>query len=193
VWQPHRAAVLGAGTIGLLTALLLRLRDVDVVLTSLESPNSLNAKLIEEIGARYVDANALSLKQASAKFGPFDLILEATGFSPLVFEAMEVLNKNGVLAMLSITGGDRTSEIPSDKINQSFVLGNKLAFGSVNANHGHFEQGSKDLAHAEAQYPGWLSKLLTHPVKGLENYKELIRKLTDAKEAIKVFCEVATP
>ena len=47
------------------------------------------------------------------------------------------------------------------------------------------------MAQAEAEYPGWLSRLLTHPVKGLENYSELLDKLTTAKGAIKVFCEVA--
>jgi glucose 1-dehydrogenase len=48
-----------------------------------------------------------------------------------------------------------------------------------------------DLATAELHHPGWLSKLLTHPVKGLENYAEMIRLLTEAKSAIKVHCEVA--
>jgi hypothetical protein len=38
---------------------------------------------------------------------------------------------------------------------------------------------------------GWLSRLLTHPVKGLENYRELIDTLTTARGAIKVYCEVA--
>jgi hypothetical protein len=49
----------------------------------------------------------------------------------------------------------------------------------------------KDLSTAELQYPGWLRKLLTHPVKGLENYSEMTRLLTEAKGAIKVYCEVA--
>ena len=44
---------------------------------------------------------------------------------------------------------------------------------------------------AELQYPGWLSKLLTHPVKGLENYQEMMRLLTEEKSAIKVFVNVA--
>jgi len=38
---------------------------------------------------------------------------------------------------------------------------------------------------------GWLGKLLTHPVKGLENYQQLMQTLTEAKGAIKVYCEVA--
>jgi len=32
---------------------------------------------------------------------------------------------------------------------------------------------------------------LTHPVKGLENYQELLNTLTQGKDVIKVFCEVA--
>jgi Threonine dehydrogenase and related Zn-dependent dehydrogenases len=80
-------------------------------------PPYLNSKLIEELGARYVSTKELSLTDASAKYGPFDLILEGTGYSPLVFEAMNVLAKNGVLAMVSVTGGARQLEVPSDKIN----------------------------------------------------------------------------
>src|SRR5262249_32815409 len=112
-------------------------------------------------------------------------------YSPLVFEAMNVLAKNGVLAMVSVTGGSRQIEVPADKINLGFVLGNKVAFGSVNANREYFESGVKDLSTAELQYPGWLKKLLTHMVKGLENYAEMIRLLTETKGAIKVYCEVA--
>ena len=47
------------------------------------------------------------------------------------------------------------------------------------------------MAEAEAEYPNWLSRLLTHPVQGLENYEELFQKLTTASGAIKVFCNVA--
>ena len=105
--------------------------------------------------------------------------------------AMSVLANNGVLAMVSVTGGARQIEIPADKINLGFVLGNKVAFGSVNANREYFETGVKDLSTAELQYPGWLKKLLTHEVRGLENYSEMIRLLTETKGAIKVYCSVA--
>lgn len=191
VWRPKRAAVLGAGTLGLLGTLALRLRGLDVTTFGLTRPPYLNAQLIEQIGARYLSTQDLSLAHASPTFGPFDIILEGTGYSPLVFEAMEVLAKNGVLMMVSVTAGDRKIEIPADRINLGFVLGNKVAVGSVNANREYFEMGVKDLSTAELQYPGWLARLLTHPVRGLENYKELMRILTEAKEAIKVYCEVA--
>jgi threonine dehydrogenase-like Zn-dependent dehydrogenase len=191
IWKPKRAAVLGAGTLGLLATLVLRLKGLDVTTFGNTMPRFLNSCLIEELGACYVSTKETSLTDASAKYGPFDLILEGTGYSPLVFEAMNVLAKNGVLAMVSVTGGSRQLEVPADKINLGFVLGNKVAFGSVNGNREYFESGVKDLATAELQYPCWLNKLLTHPVKGLENYTEMIRLLTEAKGAIKVYCEVA--
>jgi threonine dehydrogenase-like Zn-dependent dehydrogenase len=118
-------------------------------------------------------------------------MFEATGFSPIVFESLQALGKNGVLVLSSVTGGDRKVEVPADRINLEFVLGNKVMVGTVNANREYFEMGARDLAHAEALYAGWLRRLLTHPVKGLENYAELFSKLTTAKGAIKVLCEVA--
>jgi glucose 1-dehydrogenase len=191
VWRPRRAAVMGSGTLGLLATLVLRLRSLDVTTFGNAMPPTLNSSLIEELGARYISTKALSLTDASSKYGPFDFILEGTGYSPLVFEAMSVLAKNGVLAMVSVTGGSRQIEIPADKINLDFVLGNKVAFSSVNANREYFESGVKDLSTAELQWPGWLKKLLTHEVKGLENYAEMIRLLTETKGAIKVYCSVA--
>ena len=129
--------------------------------------------------------------EGAKRYGPFDLIFEATGFSPIVFEGMQALGKNGVLILSSVTGGDRKIEVPADRINLEFVLGNKVMVGTVNANREYFEMGVRDLAQAEAQYPGWLSRLLTHPVKGLDNYEVLFDHLTSGKGAIKVYCEVA--
>ena len=128
---------------------------------------------------------------SGSQCGPFDLMFEATGFSPLAFEAMEVLGKNGVLVISSITGGTRKIEIRADSINLSFVLGNKVMVGTVNASRYDYESALKDLALAETYYPGWLPRLLTHPVKGLHNYEEAFRKLTDEDRPIKVFVEVA--
>jgi threonine dehydrogenase-like Zn-dependent dehydrogenase len=191
VWRPRRAAVLGSGTLGLIASLLLRLRGLDVVTFGKTPAPYRNSTLLEELGVRYISTDQMSLRQASQQYGPFDIILEGTGYSPLVFEAMEVLAKNGVLVMVSITGGERKVEIPADRINQGFVLGNKVAVGSVNANREYFEMGAKDLSQAELQFPGWLAKLLTHPVKGLENYQQMMKTLTEARDAIKVFVEVA--
>jgi len=191
VWRPRRAAVIGAGTIGLLATLAFRLRGLDVVTFARTPRPYLNSSLIEEIGAGYESTSNQPVSEFAKKYGQFDIIFEGTGFSPMVFEGMLALAKNGVLVLSSVTGGDKKIEVPADRINLEFVLGNKVMVGTVNANREYFEMGVKDLAQAELQFPGWLEKLLTHPVKGLENYKDLFEKLTNSKGAIKVFCEVA--
>jgi threonine dehydrogenase-like Zn-dependent dehydrogenase len=189
VWRPRRAAVLGSGTIGLLATLALRLRGLEVVCYSLPRGPYLNSELIEELGGTFVSSQDMSLSDAAERHGPFDLMFEATGFSPLVFEAAAALGKNGVLVLASVTGGDRKAEVPADRINQGFVLGNKVMVGTVNASREDFERGVTDLIKAEAIYPGWLGKLLTTPVRGLDRYEEMIEHLEQA-DGIKVYVEV---
>jgi threonine dehydrogenase-like Zn-dependent dehydrogenase len=190
VWQPRRAAVLGAGTIGLLACMVLRNRGLEVTTFGLDEAPYLNSDLVEALGATYISTKQQSLAQNAAQDGGYDLVFEATGYSPIVFDAMcHLVAKNGILILSSVTGGMRRSEVPSDAINLDFVLGNKVMFGTVNANREHFEAGVRDLAVAEAQYPGWLSRLLTHRVPGLDHYDEALAAL-GTPGAIKVFVEI---
>jgi len=191
VWQPRKAAVLGTGTIGILATLILRLRGIDVTAFGRTPKPYLNSDLVEALGARYISTEDTSLRDAASVYGPFDLMYEATGFAPIVFEAMGALGKNGVLVLASVTGGNQMVEVPAAKINLEFVLGNKVMVGTVNGNREYFEAAVRDLAMAEAQYPGWTARLLTHPVRGLDSYRELIDTLTSGKNVIKAFCEIA--
>jgi threonine dehydrogenase-like Zn-dependent dehydrogenase len=191
VWRPQRAAVVGAGPLGLLAALALRLRGLEVTTLARTEPPTLSSELVESIGARYLSTRQTPLLQAAGQFGPFDIVFEATGVSSVAFEAMEALGRNGVLMLTGISGGNRTVEVPGDHILLGFVLGNKVAVGSVNANRVYFERGIMDMALAEQDYPGWLKRLLTHPVQGLDNYAEMMRLLTEEKDAIKVYVEVS--
>jgi hypothetical protein len=97
--------------------------------------------------------------------------------------------RNGILILASVTGGMRRSDVPSDAINLDFVLGNKLMFGTVNAGREHFEEGVRDMAVAEAHHPGWLARLLTHPVAGLDNYAQAL-ELLSAPGVIKTYIEI---
>ena len=191
VWKPERAAVLGTGTIGLLAALVLRLRGIDVVGFGRTPRPYLNADLLEALGAKYVSTADVAVHDYAAQNGRFDIIFEATGYSPIVFDAMLGLAVNGVLILSSVTGGDRTAEVPADKLNIEFVLGNKVMVGTVNANREYYESGVQDMSQAVLEYGDWLSRMLTHPVAGLENYAQLFEHLTAGKDVIKVFFEVA--
>jgi threonine dehydrogenase-like Zn-dependent dehydrogenase len=195
IWHPKTAAVLGLGSVGLLASMALRLRGYDVHGFGRDPREGyLNAELIEAIGGTYDSTAEITVPDSVQKYGEYDLIFECTGYSPIVFDAMQALNQNGVLVLSSVTGGDRTIDaVPADKINQQFVLGNRVMFGTVNANREHFEMGVKDLALCEAMYAGWLGRMLTHKVQGLENYEKVFDILSNAGEfkSIKTYFEVS--
>ena len=195
IWKPKKAAVLGTGNVGLLTVLALRLRGFEVHGFGLQEPEGyLNADLCKAIGATYDSTRELSVVDSVEKYGQYDLVFEATGYSPIIFEAMQTLEENGILILASVTGGERkTDHVPSDHINQQFVLGNRVMVGTVNANREHFEMGVKDLALSEAMYPGWLDRMITHKVEGLENYSEVFDILENGSkyDAIKTIFEIS--
>ncbi|HEX4150485.1 MAG TPA: glucose 1-dehydrogenase [Pirellulales bacterium] len=191
VWRPRTAFVMGAGQIGLLTTLVLRLRGLEVYTVARTPAPTLSSEIVTGLGAHYFSTRDRPLADLAKQAGKADLILDATGSSQVAFGAMELLGHNGVLVWASITGGDQKVEVPGDKINLDWVLGNKLLMGSVNANRDHFEMGIRYLALGEVTYPGVTQRILTHPVQGLENYEQMMKLLVDAKSALKVYMEVA--
>jgi threonine dehydrogenase-like Zn-dependent dehydrogenase len=194
IWHPKKAAVLGTGNVGLLAVMALRMRGYDVYGFGKNARDGyLNAELCEAIGATYDSTDEISVVDSVKKYGEYDLIFECTGYSPIIFDAMQSLNENGILILSSVTGGDRKTElVPSDKINQMFVLGNRAMVGTVNANREHFEMGVRDFALSEAMYPGWLARMLTHKIAGLENYARVFDILENSARynAIKTYFEV---
>jgi threonine dehydrogenase-like Zn-dependent dehydrogenase len=195
IWKPKSAAIFGTGTVGLLAAMAFRVRGIEVHGFG-RNPREgyLNAELLEAIGATYDSTVDLPPEGSMKKYGGYDLVFECTGFSPLVFDAMQILNKNGVLILSSVTGGSRTIDaVPSDKINQQFVLGNRVMVGTVNAAREHFELGVRDLALGEAMYRGWLKRILTHKVEGLENFAQVFDILNNSAKynSIKAYFEVS--
>src|SRR5438128_11935871 len=89
VWRPRKAAVIGAGTIGLLATLVLRLRGLDVTAFGRTRKPYRNAELIDATGARYVSIQEEPFLDAAKRVGPYDIILEASGQSSSVFEGMQ--------------------------------------------------------------------------------------------------------
>ncbi|MCA9214496.1 MAG: glucose 1-dehydrogenase [Planctomycetales bacterium] len=191
VWRPKTAFVMGAGQIGLLATLILRLKGLEVYTLARRPGPRLNSEIVEGYGAHYVSTEETPLEELVAKVGKADIIMEATGNSEIAFRSMNALGLNGVLVWHSVTGGDRETHVECDKLNIEFVLGNKLLLGSVNANREHFEMGIKDLALGDSMYPGVTEKILTNPVDGLENYQEMMRLLVEDKDALKVYVNVA--
>src|SRR5256714_7321820 len=90
VWEPRKALILGSGTIGLLMAMAARLRGLELTVASLPKPPYRNSELVEQLGGNYVSTQDTSLRELSAERGAFDLIMYATGFSPLHWDAADV-------------------------------------------------------------------------------------------------------
>ena len=191
VWSPQRAFVLGAGQIGLLATLILKLRGLDVYTLARSKAPTRNSDIVSGLEATYISTSEEPIDDLAARVGKADLIVDATGSSAMAFRAMKSLGHNGVLVWTSITGGTASGEVQTDKINIDWVLGNKLLLGSVNANSEHFESGIKDLALGEVMYPNVVEKILTNPVDGLDNFAEMIRLLVEEKTALKVYVNVA--
>jgi threonine dehydrogenase-like Zn-dependent dehydrogenase len=189
IWQPRRAAVIGAGTIGLLVALILRLRGVDVTVLSRRRAPYRNSELVTRLGASYLSTEETDLAAAGRDRGPFDLIFEASGFSPFVFEAAAILATNGVLVLSGVTAGVHRLEVDANAFNQGLVLGNKTVVGTVNASRDDFVRGAADMLQAEGAYPGWLEGLLTTPVEGLADAAAVIAALEEP-DTIKAYVEL---
>src|SRR5919108_645206 len=159
IWKPSQALVLGTGPLGLLTVMLARIKGFDVTAVATRPRNSLKAEIVQKIGATYVNSN----EQPISSLGKFDLILEETGAASVATQAWNLLNPNGVLCLLGIYSPTQVTQ-DIGRILSTIVLGNKIVFGSVNANIRYFEQGLADFLTIQQQYPGALDSLFTKVV-----------------------------
>ena len=170
-WKPRFAMVLGAGPIGLLAAAVLRARGLRVAVVGRERSTDIRVAVVNQLGAEYVCVADKALVDVPAETGYPDLVIEATGAAKVVFDAMEILGRNAVLCLLSVTPGDTVNAEPIDRINQKIVLGNQVVFGSVNASPRHFKQGVKDFVFIEKTWPGAMNKLLTDKIPWADHKK----------------------
>jgi threonine dehydrogenase-like Zn-dependent dehydrogenase len=163
VWEPRTAIVTGAGPVGILAAMKLRLLGLDVTVVERE-PKPLKEALLARIGAGYAATTVTPLATVAARSKRIDIVIDATGSSAVAFECMRLVGANGAVLLTSVTGGKRTLEVPGDVINQNLVLGNVLVLGIVNARSDDFQNGIADLTEAERRWPGFLAALITRRV-----------------------------
>jgi len=184
-WTPKSALVVGAGPIGILGALLLRVRGVEdvTVVARRPAPNA-PSRIIEAAGARYASVREHTLAEITADLPPVDVIFECSGNAEIAFDAMRVLGNNGVMVLLSITGGDELVPQPVSLINREFVLGNKVVVGSVNSSKEHFELGVADLTAIEQRWPGLAEQLITRRLPGFAAWEQITQKESDGIKTV---------
>ena len=186
LWRPKRAVVLGAGSIGILGTILLRLRGLEVHVYAKQPAEGVQSRILRDLGATYESVDDHPVTGIGDELGQVDFILEATGNSSVAFEAMAQVGTNGVLCLTGVSAGNRSIEIPADVINLQMVLGNKGAFGSVNANRRYFEMGVEHFQQAEQRWPGIFERLLTRRVPFDDFTSALDRRPDDIKTLLTI-------
>jgi threonine dehydrogenase-like Zn-dependent dehydrogenase len=158
----RRCLVAGLGPIGLLAALILRLRGAQVFGLDIVDAGSSRPKWLEHIGGHYLDGRKVSADKVDDQIGPMELLFESTGVASLEFNLLDALGPNGVYVLTGIPGGERPLQIPGAALIRQLVLNNQAMLGSVNAARAHFQLAVDDLTQARLRWGDHIEKLITH-------------------------------
>ena len=173
---PDRVLVTGAGPIGLLAALLAAQRDYDVHVLDIATEGP-KPDLVRDLGATYHSTPVREFEP------PPDIIIEATGVSQVVFDAMSHTAANGIVCLTGISSGGHCVSLDAGMLNRDIVLENDLVFGSVNANRRHYEAAAEALAAADR---AWLERMITRRVP-LDRWRDaLAREEHDIKVVVEL-------
>jgi glucose 1-dehydrogenase len=151
--EPRRAVVVGAGTIGILAALVLRERGLEASIFSVEDPSSTRAQLIESAGIRYTNQPTLRA----------DVVIEAAGAPAAAAAGLAMLDPLGVLIVL----GAFESQGPLPF--RDLIIGNRIIAGSVNSAPEDWVSGIGDLGRLD---PAILRRMIHRT--GFEGFRESI-------------------
>jgi threonine dehydrogenase-like Zn-dependent dehydrogenase len=175
--EPERVLVTGAGPIGLLAALLARQRGYDLTVLDLATEGP-KPELVRDLGGAYHSGPVTDVDP------PPDIVVEATGVSQVVLDAIGHNAANGVVCLTGISPSGYQIALDAGDLNRRIVLENDLVFGSVNANRRHYEAAAEALAPAANR---WLERLITRRVP-LDRWHEALKR---EEHDIKVVVELS--
>ncbi|MGH3845928.1 MAG: glucose 1-dehydrogenase [Pseudonocardiaceae bacterium] len=151
-FDPQRVLVTGAGPIGLLA----RQRGLEVHVLDVVSAGR-KPDLVRALGATYHHDGVASATRAAKP----DVIIEATGVSSVVFDAIAATASYGIVCLTGVSSAGKGITIDGGALNRELVLDNDVVLGSVNANLHHYDLAATALAGADLD---WLDRLITRRV-----------------------------
>jgi threonine dehydrogenase-like Zn-dependent dehydrogenase len=173
-WEPRTALVTGAGPIGLLAAMLLRSRGLEVhVLDRVDQGPK--PDLVRALGARYHAGSASDLK-----LDP-DVVVECTGVGQVVADAIRAVGPGGIVCLTGVGAGGPTIGPAVADVAAAAVLKNNVIVGSVNANKRHWYRAGAALARADR---AWLARLVTRRERPEAFATALARQPDDVKVVV---------
>jgi glucose 1-dehydrogenase len=176
-FEPRIALVTGTGPIGLLAAMLARQRGLETWVLG-RATSGIKPQLVADLGARYHTGSVLDLPVEP------DVVIEATGVGQVVIDAAYRAAPCAIVSLTGLARGDRAPELREDPLNNALVLGNKVAFGTVNAARRHYDQAAEALARADRS---WLSRLVTRRL-AIDDWPAALDK---GRDDVKVVIEFA--
>ena len=153
-WNPRCALVTGAGPVGLLATLLGVQRNIEMHVLDRVTDGP-KPDLVRDLGATYHAGNLDALRN------DFDVVIECTGAASLVFQVVAHTAPDAIVCLAGVSAPGSSRSIDVGDINRKVVLGDRVIFGSVNANRRHYEAAIRALAAADHQ---WLQRLITRRV-----------------------------
>ena len=192
VWRPRRATVLGASTLGLLaTPLPAPPRDrghgvrTHAATVSQLRPARGNRRTVRQYKGHEPHRRRPAVRPVRPHHRGHRFSRRSSS------KPWRCLGRTGSWPWSASRAATASSRFPRIASITASCSATRSRSASVNASREDLEAGVKDLAQAELAHPGWLNKLLTHRIHGLERYEELMKTLTESKDAIKVYCDVA--
>ncbi|MGD0699851.1 MAG: alcohol dehydrogenase catalytic domain-containing protein [Trebonia sp.] len=159
----ERIAVVGDGTVGLITAHLLRLYSPAGLVVFGQRGDQ--AGLAAELGA-----TAFELASPAETPGQFDLVIEAAGKPAAVQDAIALARRGGRVVLLGLAGNGVRAALPIDD-----VVNNDLA---ITASFGYTSAAWADVAGLLRAAKIHLSPLITHRFP-LESFADAYRTLRE--------------
>jgi threonine dehydrogenase-like Zn-dependent dehydrogenase len=173
-WTPRKVLITGAGPVGLLGALLGVQRGLEIHVYD-HNTDGPKPQLVRDLGATYHSSGLESLP------ADFDVVLECTANSDVVIEVVRHAAPDGIVCLLGVSAPGEDEDVDVGRLNLDIVLGNRVVFGSVNANRAHYEAAATALAKAER---AWLERLITRRVPLSDWRSAFERQPNDVKTVI---------
>jgi glucose 1-dehydrogenase len=166
-WKPTTLLVTGAGSIGLLAAMMGAQRGLDVhVLDHHDNPDK--RVIVRELGGTYHLGGIAGLDGLKP-----DILMECTGAPSVIRDVLGRTAPGGIVCLVGVSAPGHDLNVDIGEVNRTMVLDNDTVFGTVNANRAHYEDAVTALQRAEKD---WLSRLITRRV-AVEQWTQALERV----------------
>ncbi|MFA6035450.1 MAG: alcohol dehydrogenase catalytic domain-containing protein [Candidatus Micrarchaeia archaeon] len=160
------ALVIGVGTLGCLTAAMLRMNGVTTFATARTSEDSFRVKVLRQLGCDYmpVDDKGEGIEKVvehCQRDRHLDIIIEAAGASELALSVIPYMSRSSVYVLTGIPRGQQLATMDTNRLLRHIVRYNQAVVGSVNSNKTHFEKAVDDIRMINEKFGNILESYVT--------------------------------